>query len=382
MTDPDRVWLVRYSEVFLKSEPVRRRWEQALIRNIKRVLPAAEPLRERGRIWLRGEIDQEVLKNVFGIVSFSLCDVVPLDDLPAGILGFCERRGIGEAATFALRVRRIGKHPFTSRDLAERLGDLIRTEYPHLSVDLDGPEREIFVEIRDGTCYLFDQKIPGAGGLPLGVEGTLVALVSGGIDSPVAAYLMMKRGCRIVPLYVGLEGYLDETNLARTKATVEALRRYQPDIELLVVRDGYLARARRMLDSRGEERYTCLLCKRRMYRIAAEVARRVGAKGFVTGESMGQVASQTLDNLMVLTDAAAIPVYRPLIAFDKEDAVRLAREIGTFDASIAPACGCGAVPARPSTAAKIETIRALEGALGAAGEDPGSPVVRSIQVSE
>jgi thiamine biosynthesis protein ThiI len=97
-----------------------------------------------------------------------------------------------------------------------------------------------------------------------------------------------------------------------------------------------------------------------MYRIAAEVAGRTGAKGFVTGESMGQVASQTLDNLAVLTDAAAIPVYRPLIAFDKEDVVRLAREIGTFDASIAPAGGCRAVPARPSTAARIEAVRALE----------------------
>lgn len=378
MTEPDRVWLVRYSEVFLKSEPVRREWERSLIRGIERALPGAKARRERGRIWLSGEVDPEVLKSVFGVVSFSLCDVVPLDDLSTGILAFCERRSIGEAATFALRIRRIGKHPFTSRNLAERLGDLIRAEYPHLSVDLDHPGREIFVEIRDGTCYLFDQKIPGAGGLPLGVEGTLVALVSGGIDSPVAAYLMMKRGCRIVPLYVALEGYLDETNLARTKATVEALRRYQPEIELLVVRDGYLARARRTLDSRGEERYTCLLCKRRMYRIAAEVARRVGAKGFVTGESMGQVASQTLDNLMVLTDAAAIPVYRPLIAFDKEDAIRLAREIGTFDASIAPAGGCGAVPARPSTAAAVETVRALEEAVG----DAGDVGMLSIQVCE
>lgn len=378
MTDPGRVWLVRYSEVFLKSEPVRRRWEQTLIRNIKMVLPAAEPLRERGRIWLAGEVDPGVLKNVFGIVSFSLCDVVPLEDLPAGLIGFCERRGIPEAATFALRVRRVGKHSFTSRDLAEQLGDLIRAEYPHLSVDLENPDREIFVEVRDGTCYLFDQKIPAVGGLPLGVEGTLVALVSGGIDSPVAAYLMMKRGCRIVPLYIGLEGYLDETNLARTKATVEALRRYQPDIELLAIEDGYLARARGMLEERGEERYTCLLCKRRMYRIAAEVARQVGAKGFVTGESMGQVASQTLDNLMVLTDAATIPVYRPLIAFDKEDVVRLARGIGTFDASITPACGCGAVPARPSTAARIETVRALEEAVQNV-EDVATLKVRPIR---
>ncbi|MDD2788884.1 tRNA sulfurtransferase [Methanoculleus sp.] len=378
MTEPDRVWLVRYSEVFLKSEPVRREWERALVRGIERALPGVKARRERGRIWLAGDVDPEVLRKIFGIVSFSLCDVVPLDDLPAGLLTFCEGHGIGDAATFALRIRRIGKHPFTSRALAERLGDLIRSEYPHIRVDLDHPEREIFIEVRDGTCYLFDRKIPAAGGIPPGVEGTLVALVSGGIDSPVAAYLMMKRGCRIVPLYVGLEGYLNETNFARAKATVEALRRYQPDIELLVVRDGYLARARRMLEERGEERYTCLLCKRRMYRIAAEVARQVGAKGFVTGESMGQVASQTLDNLAVLTDAAAIPVYRPLIAFDKEDVVRLARDIGTFDASIAPAGGCGAVPARPSTAAAVETVRALEEAV----RDAGDVGMLPIQVCE
>lgn len=379
MNDTKQVWLVRYSEIFLKSEPVRREWEKTLIRNITSMLPGAEPRRERGRIWLEGEVDPEVLKNVFGIVSFSLCDVVPLDELPAGLLAFCEGRGIGDAATFALRIRRIGKHSFTSKDLAERLGDLVRAKYPHLRVDLENPEREVFIEVRDGTCYLFDRKIPAVGGIPLGVEGALVALISGGIDSPVAAFTMMRRGCRIIPLYVALEGYLDETNLARTKATVEALRRYQPDIELLVVEDGYLARARRVLDARGEERYTCLLCKRRMYRIAAEVARKTGAKGFVTGESMGQVASQTLDNLMVLTDAATIPVYRPLIAFDKEDAIRLAREIGTFDTSITPASGCGAVPARPSTAARIETIRALEDAVGNV-EDVGTLQVRPAQV--
>ena len=378
MTEPNRVWLVRYSEVFLKSEPVRRAWEKSLVCGIERVLPGAKVRRERGRIWLTGDVDPEVLRNIFGIVSFSLCDVVPLDDLPAGLLRFCDDHDIEDAATFALRIRRVGTHPFTSQDLARRLGDLVRSESPHLSVDLDHPEREIFIEVRDGTCYLFDQKIPGAGGIPPGVEGTLVALISGGIDSPVAAYLMMKRGCRIVPIYVGLEGFLDETNLARTKATVEALRRYQPDIDLMVVRDGYLARARRTLEERGEERYTCLLCKRRMYRIAAEVARRVGAKGFVTGESMGQVASQTLDNLAVLTDAATIPVYRPLIGFDKEDVIRIARDIGTFDVSIAPASGCGAVPARPCTAAAIETVRALEEAVG----DAGDVEMLSIQVCE
>ena len=106
MTEPDRVWLVRYSEVFLKSEPVRREWERALVRGIERALPGVKARRERGRIWLAGDVDPEVLRKIFGIVSFSLCDVVPLDDLPAGLLTFCEGHGIGDAATFALRDRK------------------------------------------------------------------------------------------------------------------------------------------------------------------------------------------------------------------------------------------------------------------------------------
>lgn len=361
-------WLVRYSEIFLKSDPVRRQWENALIANIREVMPEIHVRNERGRIWLDGDVKPDRLKNIFGIVSFSEVEHIRLDEIGTHLPGYCRRHGIGKTKTFAIRVKRVGKHPFSSNDKAIEYGNLLRNEFPHLKVNLAHPDKEIHIEIRANEVYLYDTVIKAAGGLPLGVEGTLVALVSGGIDSPVAAWMMMKRGCRIVPLYVGLEGYLDETNLARTEATVEVLRRYQPDIELLVVEDAYLARARRVLDARGEERYTCLLCKRRMYRIAAEIARREGAKGFVTGESMGQVASQTLDNLAVLTDAATIPVYRPLIAFDKEDAIRLAREIGTFEASIAPACGCGAVPARPSTAARIEAVRALEEAVGDAGD--------------
>lgn len=370
-----QVWMIRYSEVFLKSDPVRREWEKTIIQKIKSVLPGANARRERGRIWLEGDIDPEKLRKIFGIVSFSLCDVVPLGDLSRGILSFCEHDDLAKAATFALRIRRIGKHSFTSREIAENLGDLIRAEYPHIRVDLDSPEKEIHVEIRNDLCYLFDRIEQGAGGIPPGVEGTLVALVSGGIDSPVAAFMMMKRGCRIVPLYVGLDHFLDETNLARTAGVVESLRPYQPDIELLVVQDSYLARARQVLEEHEQERHTCLLCKRRMYRIAAEVARKVGAKGFVTGESMGQVASQTLANLEVLTDAATIPVYRPLIGFDKEDIIRLAREIGTFEPSITPAHGCGAVPKQPATAASIQVVRALEEMVGDAGED-----VRSLSI--
>jgi thiamine biosynthesis protein ThiI len=177
--------------------------------------------------------------------------------------------------------------------------------------------------------------------------------------------MMMKRGCRIVPLYVALEGALDATNLARAEKVVEGLRAYQPDISLLVLSDTYLSSARQVLLDRNAEKYTCLLCKRRMYRLAERVARERRAKGIVTGESLGQVASQTLDNLAVLTDAAEIPLYRPLIGFDKEETIRLAKEIGTFDLSISPASSCRAVPHKPATTASIATITALEEAVEA-----------------
>ncbi len=227
-------------------------------------------------------------------------------------------------------------------------------------MNLAAPDVEIHVEIRQDECYLYDTVTKAVGGLPVGVEGTLVALVSGGIDSPVAAWMMMKRGCRIVPIFVALDTFLDETVLARAERVVSVLRRYQPDIQLRVIHDSYLAAAKKELIGNRQEKYTCLFCKRRMYRIAEKVAQEVGAKGIVNGESLGQVASQTLDNLVVLSDAATIPVYRPLIGFDKADAIALAREIGTFEESTSRATGCMAVPKGPSTKAHLAEILEME----------------------
>jgi thiamine biosynthesis protein ThiI len=175
----------------------------------------------------------------------------------------------------------------------------------------------------------------------------------------------MKRGCRIIPLFVALDTFLDETTIARAKHVVEVLAKYQPGIELTVISDSYLAAAKEELIRRHLEKYTCIFCKRRMYRVATAYATGVGAKGIVTGESIGQVASQTLDNLAVLTDAATIPIYRPLIGFDKEETIRIAQEIGTFEQSISHASGCKAVPKGPSTKAKLDTIREIEAKLEA-----------------
>ncbi|MDD1716582.1 MAG: THUMP domain-containing protein, partial [Methanolinea sp.] len=301
-----------------------------LISNIRAVMPQTRIRSERGRIWLEGDVDPSVLKNIFGVVSFSEADHVPLTGLESGLLSYCHSRGMETARSFAVRIKRVGSHPFTSHEKAIECGNLIRNEFPAAKVNLDSPEKEIFLEIRGQDCYLYDTVTRAVGGLPLGVEGTLVALVSGGIDSPVAAWMMMKRGCRIIPLFVYLEGVLDESNYRRSRRVIEALRAYQPGIDLRTVNDLYLSSAHQELATSGQEKYTCLLCKRRMYRVAESFARSVGAKGIVTGESLGQVASQTLDNLLVLDEAAGIPVYRPLIGFDKEEIVRVSREIGTF----------------------------------------------------
>ncbi|OPX70732.1 MAG: thiamine biosynthesis protein ThiI [Methanoregulaceae archaeon PtaB.Bin108] len=358
-----REWLVRYSEIFLKSDPVRRKWEQILIRNIRDVLPGCRARHERGRIWLTGDVDPRTLQRVFGIASFSEVEHVPLRSLGGILLDYCRDRGIDKGKTFAIRVKRIGNHPFSSHDKAIEYGNLIRTAFPHLKVNLANPEREIFIEIRNEEGYVYDFVIQGLGGLPLGVEGTLVALMSGGIDSPVAAWMMMRRGCRIIPLYVALDDILDESNLERAERVVDALRIFQPDLLLVPLKDTYLSRAHNDLLSRGLEKYTCIVCKRRMYRIAEAYAHHAGAKGIVTGESLGQVASQTLDNLLVLDAASSIPVYRPLIGFDKEDTIRIAREIGTFIPSTMRASACSAVPSKPSTNADLMKIEAIEKGL-------------------
>ena len=362
------VWLVRYSEIFLKSEPVRRAWERALISRILEVLPSVVAGSERGRIWLRGPVDPHKLRKVFGIVSFSECVSCNLEGIDAAVLEYCDRTAMGEAASFAVRVRRVGTHTFHSHGMAVRLGDLIRNGYPDLKVDLDNPEKELFVEIRGDRVYLYNEAVPGAGGIPLGVEGSVVALISGGIDSPVAAWMMMKRGCRVIPFYIDMPPFLGDSALDRVEKIIEILREFQPDIELHVVSDTFIARCRDALRKTGEERYVCLLCKRRMYRLSEELARRVGAKGIVTGESMGQVASQTLDNLAVLHAATTMPVYRPLIGLDKIEIINMARRIGTYETSILPVSSCCcAVPHKPATRADPEKIRRLEEGLEEAG---------------
>lgn len=360
---PD-IWLIRYSEIFLKSEPVRRMWEDLLVHSLENKLPDCSVKKTRGRIWISGQVDPDKISHTFGVHSFSPCKSVPLSDLRIKIIPYAKKSGISSHRTFALRIHRTGHHLFNSQDLARELGALIQASWPDISVNLSNPEFELCVEVRDKDCYLYREVIPGPGGVPEGASGTLVALHSGGIDSPVAMYMMMKRGCIIHPVYIKIAPFHDDSSEERARLIVDHLKKYQPDLALRVIDDAHVYSTRMELKKRSLEKYACVLCKRYLYRVAEKIAEETGAKGIVTGESLAQVASQTLDNLFVLDDAVSIPVYRPLIGFDKEETIEMAKKIGTYDLSIlqVPSCCC-AIPFKPATTSKREKISDIESEL-------------------
>lgn len=358
------IWLIRYSEIFLKSEPVRRVWEDLLIQSLQKKLPECHITKTRGRIWISGPVIPEKISQTFGVYSFSPCKNVHLTELNHAILKFAEESKITACDSFALRIHRSGDHSFSSQDLARDLGATIRQKWPDVKVNLTNPGLELFVEVRDDQCYLYREILPGPGGVPQGASGTLVALHSGGIDSPVAMYMMMKRGCIIHPVYVKISPFHDDRSEDRAQRIIEHLRKYQPDLTLRVIDDTHVYTTRMQLKQKDLEKYACVLCKRYLYRAAEEIAMEIGAKGIVTGESLAQVASQTLDNLFVLDDAVNIPVYRPLIGFDKEETIDYAKKIGTYDLSImqVPSCCC-AIPMKPATTSQREKIKQIESDL-------------------
>jgi thiamine biosynthesis protein ThiI len=355
------IYLIRYSEIFLKSDYVRKKWEDRLIQNIRKVLPV-KIKRERGRIFLY--IDPETpdveskLRKIFGIVSFSRVIKCKLHDLEKEVLEYCKEKII-QRNTFAVRVKRVGSHEFTSQEKAAEIGGAILKAFPHLKVDLKNPEFTLYVEIRNDDCYIFSEIFKGAGGIPLGVEGKVVSLLSGGIDSPVASFMMMKRGCEVLPLHFDL-GEFGEGGYEKAVKVAEVLRQYQPDFEIEVVdHASFMRKAVEIMKKEKKLNYTCLVCKRRMYRVAEEYAEKNGALGIVTGESLGQVASQTLDNLYVLSRACKMPVYRPLIGMDKIEIEKIAMEIGTFEYSKLPSA-CMLTPPKPSTKGKLKVVEKLE----------------------
>lgn len=272
--------------------------------------------------------------------------------------------------TFAVRARRRDKSfPLGSHELAALVGRAVQ-EALGLGVDLTTPDLTVHVEVDKQEIFVYAEKVPGRGGLPVGASGRAVVLLSGGIDSPVAAYRAMKRGLRCDFIHFSGRPFTGPESIYKAYAQVVRLDRFQGGSRLFVVPFG---KAQRALAAAGAGRLQVVAQRRLMVRVAAALARREGAEALVSGDSLGQVSSQTLRNLAVVEEASELPLLRPLIAWDKQEIVREAKEIGTLDVAILPAEDCCTLFSSPlaETRAELARLRALEARIDLAGTVEG-----------
>jgi len=348
--------IVRYGEIFLKSDYVRKHFEDLLVGNMEEKMRkekvAYRIYRKRHRIYVKTQETDAVcaiLEKTFGVVSVS--PAKEISSAKEEVLSAClelAKDVIEPNESFAVRVQRAGSHEYKSKDIEAEAGSRI-LDAISAKVDLECPEKTIYAEIRDEVAYVYGRKIDGLGGLPYGSQGTLVSLLSTGIDSPVSSWMMMRRGCKMIFLHFGKpEDIKDIVSRLEYYAGEELPVYCVPKDEVL----------EKIAPNAG--RYTCVVCKRFMHRLAEKVAEHESALGIVSGENIGQVASQTLANLRQI-NCVAMPVYRPLIAMDKDEIIKAARKIGTFE--LAKGGRCPYVPDRPSTEAKDDAILAAEEGL-------------------
>ena len=256
--------------------------------------------------------------------------------------------------------------PMSSIQLSQWVGGELHEAYPHLKVDVHHPELTVYVEVREDAAYVHAPAEPAAGGLPIGMGGRAVSLLSGGIDSPVASYMMAKRGVQLEMIHFASPPYTSEQ--AREKVLQLACE-LVPWCGRLTVHVVPFAEIQEEIRRSCPEDHFTLIMRRFMMRLADALAHELGCGALVTGECLGQVASQTMAALAVSEDAATLPVLRPLIGMDKEEIVRIARHIGTFDTSILPYEDCCTVftPRHPKTKPHVEEVREMEQALDVAG---------------
>ena len=306
----------------------------------------------------------EAMKKVFGVVGLSRARACEKDK--DAILKACHEYlddRLRTARTFKVETRRADKtFPMTSIQLSQYVGGELDELYPNLQVDVHHPELTVYVEIRDYAAFVHANPDPGAGGLPVGINGRAVSLLSGGIDSPVSSYMIAKRGVQLELLHFASPPYTSHQEREKVLQLAQELTVWCGRLTVHVVP---------FTEIQEEIRRKCpgdhftLIMRRFMMRLGDALAHELACKAIVTGESLGQVASQTIQALVVSDDVATLPVLRPLIGMDKEEIVRIARHVGTFDTSILPYEDCCTVftPRHPKTKPDLEQVREYEAAL-------------------
>ena len=362
--------IIHYAEIALKGGN-RSFFEGKLVENIKKALETQQydsVQRLYGRIIVKldkkSNIDKikENLEQVPGIeyFSFALYSKLDIKSMEKVLLKLA--KGLKKTTTFRITAKKsTDKIELTSMQINEKLGALIVKKFGS-KVKLKDPEQEFILEVANEGAFIYTDKIKGVSGLPVGVTGKLVSLISGGIDSPVAAFRMFKRGCTIA--FVHFQNHTANKKIVKDKVQklVQVLTKYQFNSKLYLVPFEAL---QKQIIANIPSKYRMIVYRRFMFRIAEQVLKREKAKGFVTGDSLAQVASQTLENLNVIYEATNYPILSPLIGSDKQEIINLAQKIGTYEISILPYSDCCSflIAKHPETRAKIEEIKSLEKAF-------------------
>lgn len=351
--------LIKNGELALKGLN-RSNFEDALIKNMKRRLKdlgEAKITKSQSTIYVQPVSEnynfEEALKRVgmiFGIAGFSracVCEKT-IEDILSRSREYL-KNVMENIKTFKVEAKRADKRfPLTSPEICAEVGAMLLEAYPHLKVDVHNPDRTVYVEIRDFAAYVRAEQIKGAGGLPVGTAGKASVLISGGIDSPVAAWTMAKRGLRLDAIHFASPPYTSPRAELKVRTLLKKVAAYSGTINLAVVP---FTEVQDEIAQKCPEDYFTLIMRRMMMRIAERIAKSSGSLALITGESLGQVASQTLPALVTTDSVANMPVLRPLIGTDKEEIIAVSRHIDTFETSILPYEDCCTVftPKHPKT---------------------------------
>ncbi len=387
-----RAFLIKYAEIALKGKN-RYLFENALVDQIRRALKNVEGdlrvRKEQGRIYVECHSDTydyeeclQALGWVFGIVG--ICPVVILEDngfeeLTKDVLRYMEEAYPGCSLTFKVNARRARKaYPLQSMEINARLGEAILDAFPGMGVDVHHPQLLLNVEVRE-KIYVYSQEIPGLGGMPAGCNGKAMLLLSGGIDSPVAGYMISRRGVSIEAVYFHAPPYTSERARQKVVDLATQVSAYCGPVRLHVV--NFTDIQLYIYDQCPHDELTIHM-RRYMMRIAEHFAVEDGCQGLVTGESIGQVASQTMQSLTATNQVCTLPVYRPLIAFDKQDIIEIAQKIGTYETSVLPFEDCCTifVAKHPVTKPSLKSIERSEQRLKEKIDDLVAQAIETTEI--